>query len=130
MKFPILKEYLDNNKYYEADKLVRTEVVNKLKQSKKDIQEIMKTLSSNIQDASLITEFASIETKIETKINYINTAEYGYAGFFASIKIGIADLDRLLMFDSGLIEKALEINSEITQFDDEMKNNSDINKKK
>jgi len=113
LRFPVLKDYIDREKYYEADKLVRTEVGNKLNESKLLLSTQLQKLSKDITNSDKIETFSNLTNGLEKLINRINTAEYGYSGYFAKIKVKLADLDRLLIFDGDFIDTADSLKTEL-----------------
>ncbi len=104
---PGYRGYKEKELRRESDRLVRTEVVNKLKAAKNilrrkfaDPAEIQK-LSS--EDAYL---FESLLIRLDRVTQRIDKAVAGYAGIFDAVKVKENKLDAIIQHDLNLIEKA------------------------
>ena len=89
----------------EADKIIRNFLYSKLQEARNGLQDIYQTLAqSNVPDAlHPIDRLMAIFDRVSESVNH---ASYGYAGFFDSIKVDEDDLDRMITFDTQLVDGA------------------------
>jgi len=110
---PGYRGYKEKELRRETDRLVRMEVVSRLKRAK---FEIRAQLSNPIVISSLKSEdmwlFDQLMSKLDRITQRIERAVAGYAGFFDAVKVREDRLDKVLEHDVMLIEKADTIKEE------------------
>lgn len=89
----------------EADKIVRNHVYEQLEQSQDDLTKCFQAFSDKRISELLepMNRLLAILDRVAQKVNY---ASYGYSGFFDSIKIEEPELDRMLTYDTQLMDSA------------------------
>lgn len=110
----------------EADRIVRTYIYDSMERSRDDLTTCLQALSDN-KLTELIEPTNRLIAKVDRVAEKINHASYGYTGFFDSVRIEEPDLDRMLGYDTQLMdlvrkvsEMTTSIRSNLTQgkFDD------------
>ena len=104
---PGYRGYKEKELRRESDRLVRMEIVNKLKATKDTIK---KSLTNYIALQKISNEDAwrldTLMFRLDRVIQRIDRAVAGYAGIFDAIKVKEDKLDMLIQHDLSLIEKA------------------------
>ncbi len=99
----------------DADKLVRSHLYRRLSQSRDDL----KASFQRIVDVRLVDAYADMDrlvTRLDAVASQINYAPYGYAGYFDPVKIQEDDLDRIIDYDSKLVDQLNELDAKVKQF--------------
>ena len=79
----------------------------------------MRTVSQKLADRrwlDVLTDMDRLLAKADRVSQKVNHASYGYAGFFDAIKIKEENLDRMIDFDSQLIEDVNSLTADIDSF--------------
>ncbi|MGQ9530892.1 MAG: hypothetical protein ACUVQX_04885 [Candidatus Bathycorpusculaceae bacterium] len=111
---PGYRGYKEKELRRESDRLVRMEVVNRLKAAKTSFRRkfanplIVQKLSS--EDTF---RFEALTSRIDRVTQRIDRAVAGYAGMFDAVKVKEDKLDMVLEHDLGLIEKAEAIKADV-----------------
>lgn len=89
----------------EADKVIRNFLYSKLQEARNGLQDIYQALAESKQseDLQAMDRLIAIFDRVSERVNH---ASYGYHGFFDAIKIEEADLDRMIAFDTQLVDGA------------------------
>lgn len=111
---PFYRGYKEKELRRDSDRMVRNDVVNRLKQAKT-------MLRRQFADPSLINKLTADDTfrleavnlRLERVMQRVDRAVAGYAGMLASIKVKEDKLDLVIEHDLGLIEKADAIKTDI-----------------
>jgi hypothetical protein len=111
---PFYRGYKEKELRRDSDRMVRTDVVNRLKQAKM-------MLRRQFADPSLTGQLTTEDTfrvetvnlRLERVTQRMDRAVAGYAGMLASIKVKEDKLDMVIEHDLGLIEKADWIRTEM-----------------
>lgn len=103
-KIPGYSGYKAKETRREADKLLREQLARSFDEQRRHLLELQKQLVSSGQIA-LLDDMDSAAVKLQTLIDRIRTATYGYAGFFDAVKIKEDQLDALYEFDNALVEQ-------------------------
>lgn len=111
---PGYRGYKERELRRDSDRLVRTDVVNRLKLAKT-------TLRRQFANPSLIEKLTTddtfrletVNTRLDRVTQRIDRAVAGYAGMLASIKVKEDKLDLVIQHDLGLIEKADSIKTDV-----------------
>ena len=113
---PLVHEYIDKELRREADHRLRQLLVTELEQEKQRLYDVQKKLLRSGGLAWIDDADGAIQ-RLQTLIDRIRTASYGYAGLFAAVKIQQVQLDALHRFDTALAERAREINQSIDRLE-------------
>ncbi len=103
-KIPGYSGYKAKETRREADKLLREQLARSFDEQRRHLLELQKQLVSSGQIA-LLDDMDSATVKLQTLIDRIRTATYGYAGFFDAVKVKEDQLDALYEFDNALVEQ-------------------------
>ena len=95
---PLVREYNDKELRREADRRLRQLLVTELEQEKQRLYDVQKKLL-RAGGLAWIDDADGAIQRLQTLIDRIKTASYGYAGLFAAVKIQEAQLDALHRFD-------------------------------
>ena len=113
---PLVREYNDKELRREADHRLRQLLVTELEQEKQRLYDVQKKLLRGGGLAYMDDADGTIQ-RLQTLIDRIKTASYGYAGLFAAVKIEEEQLDALHRFDLALAERAQEIRERVSQLE-------------
>jgi len=113
---PLVREYNDKELRREADHRLRQLLASELEQEKQRLYDLQKQLLRGGGLAWMDDADGAIQ-RLQTLIDRIKTASYGYAGLFAAVKVEAEQLDALHRFDVALAERAQEINERISQME-------------
>jgi len=113
---PLVREYNDKELRREADHRLRQLLASELEQEKQRLYDLQKQL---LRGGGLVwmDDADGAIQRLQTLIDRIKTASYGYAGLFAAVKVEAEQLDALHRFDVALAERAQEINKRISQME-------------
>jgi len=89
----------------EADRIVRSYIYDSLEHSRDDLTTCFQTLTDN-KLTELIEPMNRLIAKLDRVAEKVNHASYGYTGIFDSVRIEEPDLDRMLGFDTQLMDLA------------------------
>lgn len=112
-KIPGYKGYKEKELRREADKLLRDHIVNRLRTVKTQLDGLQQDLMG-VGKFDLLDETGSAATQIQTFIDRIRTAAYGYGGLFDAVKVKEDELDRVYEFDNALVGYADRIENAIS----------------
>jgi len=101
-KIPGYKGYKDKEMRREADKLLRDTIANRMRTVKTQLDNLQQDLIG-AGKLDLLDETGSAATQIQTFIDRVRTASYGYGGLFDAVRIKEEDLDRVYEFDTALM---------------------------
>jgi hypothetical protein len=113
-KIPGYKGYKDKEQRREADKLLRDHIVSRMRTVKSQLDALQTDLIS-AGKIDLLDEAGSASTQIQTFMDRVRTASYGYGGLFDAVRIKEDDLDRVYEFDSALVSYAERIEGAISR---------------
>jgi hypothetical protein len=105
LAIPGFRGYKAKEQRREADKLIRSFLHSKLQEARNGVQDIYQAAaeSKSPQDLRPIDRLTAIFDRVSAKVDH---ASYGYAGFFDAVKIDEDDLDRMIDFDTQLVDGA------------------------
>lgn len=112
---PGFRGYKIREQRREADRIVRSYVYDSLEHSRDDLMSSFQTLTDN-KLSELIEPMNRLVAKLDRVAEKINRASYGYAGFFDSVRIEEPDLDRMLAYDTQLVDLARKFSEMTTLF--------------
>jgi hypothetical protein len=111
-KIPGFSGYMERESRRAADKLLRDTLVRRFEEQWRRLPDLQRELMS----AGLIEYTDDLESatkKLQTVIDRLRTAKYGYAGFFDAVKVNEAELDRLYAYDNRLSDNVARVQSAI-----------------
>lgn len=107
-KIPGYKGYKEKEMRREADSLLRQALARRLEEQWRRLPDIQKQLLSNAQ-IQWLDDVEGATMKLQTFIDRLKTATYGYAGFFDAVRVKEDELDQLYDFDMALGDQVDEI---------------------
>jgi hypothetical protein len=107
-KIPGFSGYIERSNRREADKLLREQIANEFKTLHSKVAELQEDFAS-AGELTYLDDLEKAAVKLQTFIDKISTAAYGYSGFFDAIKINEEELAKLYEFDLALLETGEEI---------------------
>lgn len=113
-KIPGYQGYKDREQRREADKLLRDHIAQRMRTVKTQLDALQMDLIS-AGKLDLLDEAGSSATQLQTFIDRVRTASYGYAGVFDAVKIEEDDLERVYEFDASLLSYVDRIEDAITR---------------
>ncbi len=113
---PGYKGYKEKEMRREADKLLRDALGRRLEEQWRRLPDIQKQLLSAGQ-IEWLDDIESVTTRLQTLIDRIETATYGYAGLFDAVRVKEDELDQLYNFDMALTEEVGQIAGAIDQLE-------------
>ncbi len=101
-RIPGFRGYNNNADRRTADRMLRDHIAGEIAQRVSRLVAIEKSL---VQDGGLsyMTSTRSAKTKLQTYHDRIKAAVPGYSGFFAAVRIGEEELEKLYSFDEAQI---------------------------
>jgi hypothetical protein len=122
---PGIGGYIDKELRRDADKRVREGLARTLEQSKAELLEIQNRLLSG-GGLLHMDELDRAIVKLQTLIDRIKTAAYGYAGLFDAVRIKEDALDALHRFDVAMVGEVGQLNEAITALSNAVADNNNI----
>jgi uncharacterized protein YdhG (YjbR/CyaY superfamily) len=116
---PGFRGYKAKEQRRQADKIVRDYVSARLQDARNMLQDVYAIVAENkASEASQpIDRLMAILDRVSEKVHH---ASYGYAGFFDATKIDEDDLDRMIGFDTQLVDGAKGLAQRVQAFKDEV----------
>ncbi len=111
---PGYKGYKQKELRREADKLLRDTLVSRLRAVKRQMDALQQDLIS-AGKFDLLDELGSAITQLQTFIDRVRTASYGYGGLFDAVRVKEDDLDRLYQFDAQLLDYARRLEEAVNR---------------
>ena len=102
-KIPGFSGYIERQNRRAADKMLRESIADQFTELWKRVGNVQQDLISQGEIASL-DDMEKAATKLQTFIDKVTNAAYGYAGFFDAKKIKQDELARLYDFDVALLD--------------------------
>lgn len=116
---PGYKGYKQKELRREADKLLRDAIAARMRTVKTHLDGLQQDLIANGK-IDLLDETGSAATQIQTFIDRVRTAAYGYGGFFDAARIKEEELDRVYEFDARLMDYVERIEAAIARAREEI----------
>ena len=100
---PGFSGYMKKEQRREADKIIRKYLHSRLHQVRNDLQDIHQHVAERDRPDYLqkLDRLMAIFDRVSERVNH---ASYGYHGFFDAIKINEPELDRVIQFDTQLVD--------------------------
>ena len=116
---PGFRGYKEKELRRESDKLIRNHLTLKLSNAKTDLKMINQKLADR-RYFDVLTDTDRLGAKMDRVVEKVNHASYGYTGFFDAVKVKEEALDRMIAFDSQLMNEANVLSAEIEAFKAEL----------
>lgn len=107
-KIPGFKGYIERTSRRNADKILREQIATEYTELWKRVGEIQSDLASS-GELQYLDDLETAATKLQTFIDKVSGAAYGYSGFFDAIKVNEEELAKIYQFDAALLEGADEV---------------------
>lgn len=107
---PGWKGYQKRQERRKADQILRQVLADKLADQRKRLEAAQQELIRNSR-LDLLDEVGSAVTQLQTFIDRVRFASYGYSGLFDAVKINQEELDQMYAFDSALFEYVDRLNT-------------------
>jgi hypothetical protein len=111
-KIPGFKGYIERSNRREADKLLRNQIASEFDVLRVRVGYLQEEFAS-AGELSYLDDLEKAVMKLQTFIDKVSNAGYGYSGFFDAIKINEEELAKIYEFDLALMEEGEEINRAI-----------------
>lgn len=116
--------YLERETRRNADKLEREFLAKQLSFHKQKLGDLTLELT-NAMKLDLIGPMDNASNKLEKIMDRIRYADYGYAGFFDTVKINEAELEKMYEFDLTLLEYSKSIEETLNAIEQGIDNEED-----
>ncbi len=116
---PGFRGYKEKELRRESDKLIRNHLNLKLSTAKADLKTIAQKLSDR-RYFDVLTDMDRLGAKMDRVVEKVNHASYGYTGFFDAVKVKEDSLDRMIDFDSKLIDEITSFAADVDAFKAEL----------
>lgn len=114
-EIPSFRGYKEKELRRESDKLIRNQLYRKLSAVKSGLRDVFQKLSDR-RMFDVMTDMDRLTAKFDRVTEKVNHASYGYTGFFDVVKVEEESLDRMIEFDSKLIEEVDGLAGEVDAF--------------
>lgn len=125
-ELPGFRGYKEKELRRESDKQIRNHLYEKLTKARSDLKETFQTLSQQRRYEAL-TNMDLLVTKYDRIAEKINHASYGYTGFFDVTKVDEEKLDKMIEFDTQLLDEVQNVADKASTFKKEI-NQKDYSK--
>jgi len=112
---PGFRGYKEKELRRESDRLIRNHLYQRLMEARKDLKEAFQKLSDS-RLHEILTDMDRFLMRFDRVSEKINHASYGYAGFFNIVKVEEEKLDKMIEFDTGLLDDVEKIVEEADTF--------------
>lgn len=116
---PGFRGYKEKELRRESDKLIRNHLHLKLSTAKADLKAVAQKLSDR-RYFDVLTDMDRLVAKMDRVVEKVNHASYGYTGFFNIVKVKEESLDRMIDFDSKLIDEVKSLAADVAAFKTEL----------
>lgn len=99
----------------EADRIVRNHLHHMLENCRTWLTSSLQSLSDS-KVAELSEPMNRLIARVDLLSEKVNHASYGYSGFFDSVKIEEPELERMLSFDTQLVDVVRKLSDDVTSF--------------
>jgi hypothetical protein len=103
----------------ESDRLIRNHLYLKLTAAKTDLRAIFQKITDKRYFDSM-TDMDRLTAKMDRVVEKVNHASYGYTGLFDAVKVKEDALDRMIQFDTQLIDGVNTVSAEIAALKTEL----------
>jgi hypothetical protein len=118
-ELPGFKGYKEKELRRESDKLIRNHLYQRLSEARNDLKDVFQKLSDSRMH-EVLTDMDRFMARFDRVSEKINHASYGYAGFFNIVKVDEPKLDKMIEFDTNLLDEVENIVKEADAFKKEV----------
>ena len=111
-KIPGFGGYLERETRRDADKMLRDTVANRYGEQLNRVSALQTQLLIGT-GIEFVDDLQTAATKLQTFIDLVKTAAYGYSGLFDAVKINEAELAKLYAFDVALLENVAKVTAAV-----------------
>ncbi len=111
---PGFSGYMGKEERRSADKLLREQVASKIDQLGSRLDPLMHDASRG-GGLAVIGDLDRLKKAVGNVADKIRFASYGYSGFFDTVKVRKAELDRLYEFDNALLQRVSVLEDVVNQ---------------
>ena len=111
-KIPGFSGYIERSNRRAADKLLREQISSQFEIFRVRVGELQEEFAS-AGELTYLDDLEKAAVKLQTFIDKVSNAEYGYSGFFDAIKINEEELAKIYEFDLALLDLGDEISGAI-----------------
>lgn len=122
---PGIRGYVDKELRRDADKRLRDLIASQLEEQKHALLEIQNKLLKG-GGLAWLDDVDGVVQKLQTLIDRVKTASYGYAGLFDAVKIREAELDALNKFDVALAGRVVVVENAVKALADAVSSKQNI----
>lgn len=122
---PIIRGYVDKELRRDADYRVRQTIAGELENEKQRIYALQQRLISS-GGLRYVDDVDGAVQKLQTLIDRIRTASYGYAGLFNAVRIKEEQLDALHRFDVALAARTYEVREAVDALGEAIRQNENV----
>ena len=108
--------YLQKENRRDADKLLRLALARQLEDQRARLKDVSVQLASS-GNLKAVGDLGRITTKLQTLIDKVKTATYGYASFFDAVRVQETQLDALYTYDNSMLQGVPVLGEAITALD-------------
>jgi hypothetical protein len=112
---PGFRGYKEKELRRESDRLIRNHLHLKLSNDQSDLKEISQKLADR-RYFDVMVDMDRLLAKMDRVSEKVNHASYGYSGFFDAVKVKEDSLDRMIDFDTKLVDNVNALSTEIVAF--------------
>lgn len=124
---PGFSGYMERSRRREADQILRTTIAGRLEQIRLQLGSIQQDLSRDIILAIDHAEpLGRADTCLMGLVGKIKDAPQGYAGFFDAVKVKEDDLQRIYVFDEGMMNHVDQISATVAALQKAVLDGGDI----
>ena len=116
---PGYRGYREKNIRREIDRLVRSHIALSIKEAKTVLSDLKRQIMEN-GDIDSVRSIERINTKIDTYMKSIESAESGYSGIWETMKTTESDLDGVVEWDEKLVIGSEELKAALTKLRDDV----------
>jgi hypothetical protein len=113
-KIPGYKGYKEKEMRRESDKLLREMVATQMTKQRQRMDDLQRQMISAGR-LEYLDEMGNATTKLQTFIDRVRKATYGYAGLFDAVRVKEDELDRLYDFDNQLMAYAERLSAALNE---------------
>ena len=122
---PGIRGYVDKELRRDADKRLRDLITSQLEAQKQALLDIQNKLLKG-GGLAWLDDVDGVVQKLQTLIDRVKTASYGYAGLFDAVKIREAELDALNKFDVALAGRVVAVENAVKALADAVASKQNI----
>jgi len=116
---PGFRGYKEKELRRESDRLIRNHLYQRLMIARKDLKEAFQKLSDS-RLHEVLTDMDRFLMRFDRVSEKINHASYGYTGFFNIVKVEEEKLDKMIEFDTNLLDNVEKVVEESDTFKKEV----------